>query len=259
MGFANAANTPSQQDIVAALRTALLPQVFANMDSDALIPDNTGTRPATRLDLIRYLTPTSPIVDSTSDFCHSHQQEGPHDTTAQGTELGCVRKLQYVADRVVAKRSVSRAEAEAALRSSMTIANPAARLADQQGSLRSPNPATGTQEPFSLSRYQLWAFYDQVGQSPSVSIGAARAGAVDRLGLGEFRATTDELLYWEHRLPPDKTAHQPTAWDADAENVYWRPGGRTFPLSGNAALGVHEVVHDSVTTDDLVTPMRPLT
>ena len=259
MGFANASNTPSQQAIVAALQTALRPQVFANMDSDPLIPDSTGTRPATRLDLIRSLTPASEIVDDTSDFCHSHQQEGPHDTTAQGTELGCVRKLQYVADRVVAKRSVSQADAEAALRSSMTIANPAARLADLRASLRAPNPATGAQEPFPLSRYQLWAFYDQAGESPSVSVGSARADAVDRLGLGEFQATTDELLYWEHRLPPDKTAHQPTAWDADAENVYWRPGGRTFPLSGNAALGLHEVVHDSVTADDLVTPMSPLT
>lgn len=262
MGFANAAKTAEDVAVVSALRGALAPKVFANMDSDPLIPDREGTKPATRLDLIRSLSPSmssSRIVEEkTSNFCHNHQQEGPHDTTAQDTELACVRRLKSVVDRVLVNRSVSPAEAEADLRSSMTITDPAARLAAQQDSLHAPSKATGTPEPFALSQYQLWAFYDQPGQTPSTSIGTTRKDAVDRLGLGEWQGTGDELVYWEHRLPPSKSAHQPTAWDADAENVYWQPGGKTYPLCGNTALGLHEVVHDSVTAHELATPISPL-
>jgi len=262
MGFANAAKTAENVAVVSALQGALAPEVFANMDSDPLIPDTAGTKPATRLDLIRSLSSgmsTLQVVGSTSDFCHKHQQEGLNDPTAQGTELGCVRKLDYVADRVVANLSVSEAESKAALRRSMRKANPAVRLARQQNCLRAPNETTGIIEPFSLSEHQLWAFYDQPGRSPSLTIGTKRVGAVDRLGLGDFQGTSEELVYWEHRLPPGKAAHQPTAWDADAKNLYWRPRGKTYPLSGDTALGLHEVVHDSVTADDLVTPMSPLT
>jgi hypothetical protein len=67
------------------------------------------------------------------------------------------------------------------------------------------------------------------------------------LGLG-CADRDEELLLWEHRLEAHQHAHRPTAFDAEAYE-YFRPGGKTQPLSGSG--GLHEVVHPMITANQL--------
>jgi len=57
-----------------------------------------------------------------------------------------------------------------------------------------------------------------------------------------------ELLLWQHKLEPHQTAHKPTALDAESFD-YYRPGGKTRPLSGTD--GLPEVVHQPVSSNQL--------
>jgi hypothetical protein len=99
-----------------------------------------------------------------------------------------------------------------------------------------------------LSRWIMWSFYQPRRlDAPFYGVAKQQSELIRRLGLG-CADGDEELLLWEHRLEPHQNAHRPTAFDAEAYE-YFRPGGKTCPLSGSG--GLHEVVHPKVTGSQL--------
>jgi hypothetical protein len=95
----------------------------------------------------------------------------------------------------------------------------------------------------------MWSFYQpRALDEPFRGVSKDRSELIRRLGLGLTKPGKD-LLLWAHRLEPHQTAHKPTAFDAEAYE-YFRPGGKTRPLSGTD--GLYEVVHPPVSSDQLV-------
>ena len=231
-------------------------QVFDNMDTDGLVCDRDSDMPTPRSALIaelRAVASPDEMLERTRKFCHRHQQEGPADPTAQAAILGCVQALDKVAEALWDENSQGGPDhVKTHLRQVLGIQDEAERLTVQKQQF-----ADGP-----LTRYQAWAFHDVPHDDPFATLGLRRVDVVDRLGLGAYEQTTDELVCWTCRLPSGTTAHTPTAWDADADpnwSVFWRPGGRTQPLHESATeQGLPEVVHNSVERQALVKPLTPL-
>ena len=99
-----------------------------------------------------------------------------------------------------------------------------------------------------LAKWIMWGFYQphRLG-TPFHGVAKQPSELIRRLGLGHTDPH-EELLLWEYRLEPDQTAHRPTAFDAE-QNEFFRPGGKTLPLSG--ADGLNEVVHRPITGNQL--------
>jgi len=230
-------------------------QVYENQDSDPLIPDTAPpSRPASRVDLLGELLkgkadPDADLKVVADEFCRRHKMEGPGNPQSAGRLLGRVwafdglNKLYQKAGRAGSRRRPGVRE---------HIINRAS-LRDQQdvlGDLRLAAPHVDA----------MWSFYDpSVPDDPLRGLPSGRAATVDILGLGKYHSSKERLVQWGHRLPRGQKAKKPTAWDAGASNPFWRPGGRTRPLSADgggtgafaAADGLPEVVHAPVTGRDL--------
>lgn len=263
MSFREIAGTPERRDLTTKIKEALRTptyarneyQIYDNMDGDPLIPQRGRTKPASREQLLQWVESSGGDVrNALGDFCHDHVQEGPENKVAKHARLGCVRPLASVAHSSSAKIGLSVLQTKEGLRSTMAIKDPRDRLAAQRDELR---------DAF-LSKNQIWAFYDDAApqQSPFRALGVQRTEVVNKLGLGRFKGTAEELLYWAHRLWADIEAHTPTAWDADVSpesSPHWRPGGRTCPLDTlDPVQGYPEVVHEPVSGAALVEPISPL-
>jgi hypothetical protein len=129
------------------------------------------------------------------------------------------------------------------------LLDPKTGLALQRRMLRSPDPQLQV-KLMPLSRHQMWSFYDPA--SPAAPFGNLGKGAKEirrRLGLGHV-PIGERLLLFSFRLPPEVSAHVPTAFDAEL-NPFFRPGGRTCPLNGPPKEGLPEVVHQPLTAEAL--------
>ena len=99
-----------------------------------------------------------------------------------------------------------------------------------------------------VSKRLIWSFYQSRSpDDPFRGVAKSAPELVRRLGLG-LTNPREELLLWGHRLRTEQTAHRPTAFDA-ADYEFFRPGGKTRPLSGGD--GFPEVVHRPITGDQL--------
>jgi hypothetical protein len=106
-----------------------------------------------------------------------------------------------------------------------------------------------------LARYQMWSFLVEDDPDAFTALAADRIRLVERLGLGHLKDPRLELVYWMHELGATP-AFRPTVWDADLDNPYWRPTGRTEPLDGSgSAAGLPEVVHSPIEGGDLTNPI----
>ena len=231
-------------------------QVYKNLDADPLIPDTPPPRrPASRLALLEELLRTKPDPDGglkavANEFCHNHKMEGQEDPAAAGHILGRLwtrkglNSLYQKPDRLGSRRSPS------ALDRILAVS-----LEDQQHALGDMRLAP---ERVTV----MWSFYDpRAPGNPLLNLPKNRAAAVDILGLGEYyyRSPNEPLVQWGHRLPVGEEAKRATAWDGGVRNPYWRPGGRTRPLSADGggtgkftpADGLPEVTHSPVTGRDL--------
>ena len=102
----------------------------------------------------------------------------------------------------------------------------------------------------------MWSFYDPGDRSdPFSGIGKSAIELHRRLGLGNIDISNEEMLLFGHILPGTSSAYTPTAFDAETSK-FFRPGGRTKPLSGPNSDGMPEVVHDPVTGENLVHPIE---
>lgn len=261
MPFEDFAETPERQTIVEDIRrTTSNPdytlnqyQTFDNMDSDPQLDHLPAADPASRSSLIDLLEDEAPTDDSERldhilAFCHTHNQRGEPANAVNSATLGHVNNIANLADRVWTSDGVTLEQARARIRQLVRISDPAQRLASQKQSLGSTL----------LSPYQMWAFYDEEHAAPFDTFTDSREATVVRLGLGHYDNTDHELVQWTHRLPSNINPFEPTAWDADARNVYWRPGGKTHPLRSGFGDGLSEVVHESISAQDFVTPAGPL-
>ena len=214
-------------------------QAFANLDKDPFIST------AKRKDLLEQLlvAPATPPAtkDRVETFCLAHLATGPRDRDAEGAALGHVR---------------SRARCEASFSSAAMPRSPFTR------SRRSPSLAVDyilsctlpdqrkSLGGIYLSDNQMWSFYQHDHRDDAFSgISKQRDELVRRLGLGSHRG---ELLLWQHRLDWQEP-RTPTAFDAGLD-PYFRPGGRTRPLSGRG--GLSEVVHPPITGWQLTSPIE---
>ena len=261
MPFADFAETLERQTIVENIRrTTSNPdytlnqyQTFDNMDSDPQLDHLPAADPASRSSLIDLLEDEAPTDDSErldhiSDFCHTHNQRGEPENAVNSATLGHVNNIANLAHRVRAPAGETPEQARARIRQLVRISDLAQRLALQKQSLGSTP----------LSPYQMWAFYDEEHAEPFETFTDSREHAVVRLGLGHYDNTDHELVQWTHRLPSNINPFKPTAWDADARNVNWRPGGKTHPLRPGFGDGLSEVVHDRISAQEFVTPAAPL-
>jgi len=261
MPFEDFAVTPERQTIVEDIRrTTSNPdytlnqyQTFDNMDSDPQLDHLPATDPASRSSLIDLLEDEAPTddaerLDHIFDFCHTHNQRGEPANDVNSTTLGHVNNIANLAHRVRAPAGETAEQARARIRQLVRISDPVQRLASQKQSLGSTP----------LSPYQMWAFYDEENDAPFETFTDSREANVVRLGLGHYDNTNHELIRWTHRLPSNINPFKPTAWDADADNVDWRPTGKTRPLRTDFGDGLSEVVHESISAQDFVTPAGPL-
>jgi len=261
MPFEDFAQTPERRTIVEDIkRTTSNPnytlnpyQTFDNMDSDPQLDRIQAHDPASRSSLIDLLEDKAPAndaerLDHISDFCHTHTQRGEPANAVNSATLGHVNNIANLANRVRAATGETPEQARARIRQLVRISEPAQRLNSQKQSLGSAP----------LSPYQMWAFQDEEHAVPFETFPDSREATVVRLGLGHYDNTGDELVRWTHRLPSNINPFKPTAWDADASDVYWRPGGKTHPLRPGFGDGLSEVVHDPISARDFVTPAAPL-
>lgn len=261
MPFMNAAETPERQTIVEDIRqTTSNPdytlnqyQTFDNMDSDPQLDRLPAADPASRSSLIDLLEDKAPTDDAERlvhifKFCHDHNQRGEPANAVNSATLGHVNNVTNLVHLISAPASYTPEQVLARIRQLVRISDPAQCLALQKQNLGSD----------SLSPYQMWAFNDEEHAAPFETFTDSREATVVRLGLGHYDNTNDELVRWTHLLPSNINPFNPTAWDADANNVYWRPGGETHPLRPGFGDGLSEVVHDSISAQDFVTPARPL-
>ena len=180
------------------------------------------------------------VEDCVFNFCRAHQRLGKTNTTAQNAVLGHVEE---------------RGKTESTLRSVKLGKTPLTRKTGSTGLfvdriLREPDLA-GQQSLLGncdLSKWIMWSFYQSRKlDDPFCKLPKAKSELVRRLGLRLSKPGV-ELLLWQHRLEPHQTAHKPTVLDAESFD-YYRPGGKTRPLSG--AGGLPEVVHQPTSSNQL--------
>lgn len=265
MPFEDFAETPERQTIVEDIRrTTSNPdytlnqyQTFDNMDSDPQLDHLPAADPASRSSLIDLLEDEAPTddderLDHISDFCHTHNQRGEPATAVSSATLGHVNNIANLAERAWSPTGPTAGltveQTRNRIRDLVRISNPTERLARQKQFFGSTP----------LSLYDMWAFHDEHHAVPFETFTDSREAAVVRLGLGHYDNTGDELVRWTHSLPSNINPFKPTAWDADADNVNWRPGGKTYPLRPDFGDGLSEVVHDRISAREFVTSATPL-
>jgi hypothetical protein len=231
---------------LAALRTfqAIHPQVFENLDNDAHLK---ATHRAELLDQFMRIDPADPkaVSGKVESFCRAHEGNGPRQKTAQRSDLGHVHSRSMLNEYLMSAGSWTspfrRKGFSAGLAIDLILR---LDLALQRECL------TGIR----LSRYQMWSFYQpRAASDPFRGISKETDQLVRRLGLGHAVGPV-ELVLWTHRLRPHQRASVPTTLDA-ALYQYFRPGGKTRPLTG--VDGLPEVVHPPVSGDQLTRPIEP--
>ncbi len=223
-------------------------QVLENLDSDPQIPDEpVAESPASRRQLIEALKDSSDTPAACfgrgNEFCRSHPQEGRPEEGV--STFGHVHELAKMADWLHdVTGGLSRAETRDWLRDLL-------HLPGEDGTRLEEQKATITKD--TLSPYQMWSFHED-DKAPFTDLEPRRAELLNRLGLGYVTDPTTELIRWTHTLPSDSKACQPTAWDADMGNPWWRPTGKTEPLDGSGGdRGFPEVVHPPIGPEHLET------
>ena len=214
------------------------PQVFANLDSDDQISQSDREYLLEQVILV-YVEDARVVVDKVIDCCHSRQCSGRPNATAQRATLGHVEERGKT-EAPFESTAFSKTPNVRRTRSSILFLDKllSADLAGQKSLL------AGTW----LSRRIMWSFYQPHRiDTPFHHVDKRQSELIRRLGLGQSKPD-EELLLWEHRLEPHQTAHRPSTFDAEI-NEFFRPGGKTVPLSGTD--GLHEVVHLQVTGNQL--------
>lgn len=224
-------------------------QVYLNLDHDELIPDQKtpDSLPASRRELLDSLLSRREIgaLDAFQQFCWSHQQEGPDEEFAR---LGHVIPLERLAGWISesCSSSMNKRQIESLIRD---LSN---RVDDLEEALSEQKRRLASLHVQQITAYQMWSFEAGTEQADQIE---SRSEAIDRLGLGQLEGSTAEVVIWHHG---SEEQHQPTAWDAE-KNPYWRPGGRTKPLSsGDTEDGFPECVHPPVGPDSFRSPIREL-
>jgi len=230
-------------------------QIYDNMDSDPLIgPLPEPGKPASRSELLQRVSPhkadPAGIPKEAVKFCRANLRQGPVFPASAAASLVHVHRRQALVNAIVQSPTpMRRSRAEALVNDLLGGGiDEAAKLAKQKASLADKT----------LSLYQLWCYPAADPRKPFDEIGSTRAEAVNTLGLGGFADDTSEVLVrWAHAAPAAIKVCRPTAWDAGADNVYWRPGGYTYKLD-SAGNGVQELIHDKITGENLIAPIEEL-
>jgi|GEM_PF-3375161 hypothetical protein len=224
-----------------ALRTfeAKNAQVLLNLDEDRYVSQRL------REELLQLLLGVAVNVADVVEgcvfnFCRAHQRLGKVNTTGQNAVLGHV---------------VERGKTESTLRSVKLGKTPLTRKTGTTGlfvdRILRERDLVGQQSLLGncdLSKWIMWSFYQaRKLDDPFYKLPREKSELVRRLGLRLSKPDV-ELLLWQHKLEPHQTAHKPTALDAESFD-YYRPGGKTRPLSGTD--GLPEVVHQPVSSNQL--------
>ena len=236
----------SQADLAdTALQTFLskYPQVFANLDTDNQITQAKREELLEQIILVDVEDP-EPVEAKVLGYCRSRQCSGRANATAQGATLAHVEERgkteKTFESTAFAKTPLARKNRSSVLFVDALLSK---SLTEQQSLLNGKL----------LSRWIMWSFFQsRRSRTPFYGVSKDKSELIRRLGLG--RADRDEeFLLWEHTLEPHQTAHRPTAFDAEAYD-FFRPGGKTQPLSGND--GLQEIVHPPVTGNQLAAPIE---
>jgi hypothetical protein len=222
------------------------PQVLANLATDKHVAASNRER------LLRQLELVDPhdagvVEGKVFGFCRSYQGAGPRNATAERAHLGHVEERKKT-EETLSSTSMARSALSRRNRNVSLLVDDLLRrdLAGQQSLLGGSL----------LSRWLMWAFYQPRSlDDPFRGVGKGRTVLVRRLGMG-CTDPQQELLLWAHRLLPHQRAQKPTALDAGAY-TYFRPGGKTQPLTGTD--GLHEVVHGPIGSDQLVARVEKAT
>ena len=212
-------------------------QVFINLDTDKQITQSK------RQELLEQLLTAAAyydvVVSRIVSFCQAHQCLGPPRGTAQRASLGHVEERRKT-EKTLASAALPTSGLTRRRRSSALVIDKILRCTlPEQCDLLHGIP---------LSKYQIWSFYHPLSlDDPFRGIVQRHHELVRKLGLGHVDPSS-ELLLWAHRLQPEQVAHIPTTFDAEL-NEYFRPVGKTEPLSGSG--GLPEVVHPPVNGDQL--------
>jgi hypothetical protein len=216
------------------------PQVFLNLDNDAQVSQKLREE---LLDLLlgRAVGVEDVVEDCVFTFCRAHQRHGKPNATAQRAVLGHVEErgtfVSTLQSVKYGKNPLTRKKRNTGLLLDRVLREP--DLAGQQSLLANCD----------LSMWIMWSFYQsRKPGDPYYNLPKQKSQLVRRLGL-RLSEPGKELLLWEHRLESRQIAHKPTALDAEAFD-YYRPGGKTHPLSGSG--GLPEVVHQPISSNQLV-------
>jgi hypothetical protein len=213
------------------------PQVFANLDEDGNIEQGY------REELLGQLLNAHPhdlgvVRSKMESFCRSHQGLGTENAAARHADLG------HVEDRSKTERALA---SVARPTSGVTVKDSGALVIDKIVRLDLAGQRR-LLKGFWLSKYQMWSFYrPRTRNDPFQGLSLRARSLRRRLGLGQIDPTTP-LLLWVHQLRSDQVARTPTTFDSEI-NEFYRPGGKTQPLTGSG--GLNEVVHPPVTGDQL--------
>jgi len=219
------------------------PQPYENLCRDPNMDDQT------RADLLEAFLASprrdgSTLAGAFEAFCRDGRKTaGPPDTLASASALG---------------HTVPRDRFEEAIGSTRNARSPLRRrtLSPAPGVDRILRSGLNKQRDMlrytKLRKYLMWSFCDRRHRAqPFRQIGKRASELRRRLGLGHTDLKKQELLLFAHRLPSGTKAYVPTTLDAEL-GQFFRPGGRTKPLSGPASHGMPEVVHDPVTGRSLI-------
>lgn len=223
---------------------ASYPQAHDNLDRDPSIGDGL------REELLEQLRTAASdnegvVANRVQTFCRAHQCAGPRQDSLSHTCFG------HVVERQAFENSL--ASCATPTRGLRRGGRAASALVDAvlRRDIRGQRSLLGT---VFLKQWLMWSFYDALDPATPFRDVTKHAGELRRrLGLGQVDAGRT-LLIWAHRLLAGQSAHLPTAFDAEL-NEFFRPGGKTEPLSGAGAMD--EVVHVPVLGSQLEERIEP--
>lgn len=246
-GSRSTAEADLAEDILGAFSSEH-PQAYDNLDSDPHISD------VDRESLLeewvkRGTTPPVELQSMFEDFCRNGKKRaGPPDAVAQASMLGHAMTRRRLEDWFGSAGSPT---------SPVTLGTgpPPAPAIDRF--LRDDLETQKKKLPrSSLPTYLMWSFYDSSStDDPFTNTGKGGVALRDRLGLGHVDLSIDDLLSLAHALDDAFEANVPTTFDAETSK-WFRPGGTTEPLTGAFGEGMPEVVHDPISREDLLQPVR---
>ena len=205
-------------------------KILINIDTDIFINDLQRER---LLNQLLTVNPTSitAVESKILSFCQSHQGFGPEIRIQENLVLGHIMPRAKLQKRLEIHTQESGFVLGA---SAATVASLLRK--DYQNQKRMIRFVY-------FSDFHMWSFFSDRSPADPFHVVSIKSDALRRrLGLGHL-GPSEELLYFAHMLRPDQKAKVPTAFDAGL-NTYFRPGGRTQPLTGRR--GVSEAVHPPI-------------